>query len=240
MGDGEDAEEDVGPPTRDVCEPHGPTEGDLTMDDRDGRSRRECADGQMTTRRRRRGRRKSADPMYRRPLEGKGAYGVQLFDFSSRRGWKRKGDAGDVVPPSSSPSQPSRVMWGGEAGIDPDVVLYDVPPNYSTTRSVAIFALDVRSNKTPCPKGRQRRGAPASPASNATGGVPTSSSDDDDDDVGPGTGVDDTPEFDFLGRHQWEWLRSALNNSRAAVNIVVSGLQVHPERFPNVGNVVEE
>ena len=135
-----------------------------------------------------------------------------------------------------------------EAGIDPDVLRDgavrpekddDVRPNYSATRSVAIFALDVRSNKTPWPKGRQRRGASDSPASTTTGGVPTSSSDDDDD-VGPGASVDDTPEFDFLGRHQWEWLRSALKNSRAAVNIVVSGLQVHPERFPNDGNVVEE
>jgi hypothetical protein len=198
--------------------------------------------------------------MYRRALEGKGVYGVQLFDFSRRRRRRRSGDTGDDAhpPPPSSQSGGTtkeeeedgyRVLWGGgywvpeeEAMIDPDVVRVgggeyagdDVPsPNYSTTHSVAIFTLDVRSNKTPWPKGGRRRDVPTSSSDNEDGAPPAAAATD-----------DAMPEFDspgFLGRHQWEWLRSALANSRAAVNIVVSGLQVHPERFPMAdGNVVEE
>ena len=50
----------------------------------------------------------------------------------------------------------------------------------------------------------------------------------------------DVPALDFLGAEQWEWFLSALANSKARVNIIVSGLQVHTDRFPNDGNVVEE
>jgi hypothetical protein len=45
-------------------------------------------------------------------------------------------------------------------------------------------------------------------------------------------------EGDFLGERQWVWLEEALRNSRATVNVVVSGLQVMANRFPN-GNVAE-
>jgi len=238
-----------GGPTRDDDECEVGADG---MDDRGGSSSPKTHPG----RRRTGGRRKSADPMYHRALEGKGVYGVQLFDFSRRRR-RRSGDTGDDAhpPPSSSQSGGTtkeeedgyRVLWGGgywvpeeEAMIDPDVVRVgggeyagdDVPsPNYSTTHSVAIFTLDVRSNKTPWPKGRRRRDVPTS-SSDDEGGAPPAAA----------AATDDAmPEFDFLGRDQWEWLRSALANSRAAVNIVVSGLQVHPERFPMAdGNVVEE
>ena len=44
---------------------------------------------------------------------------------------------------------------------------------------------------------------------------------------------------DFLGPKQWEWLETSLSRSTAAVNIVVSGLQVHTDRFVD-GNVAEE
>jgi alkaline phosphatase D len=44
---------------------------------------------------------------------------------------------------------------------------------------------------------------------------------------------------DFLGEKQWNWLETALKRSPAAVNIVVSGLQVHTDRFVN-GKVAEE
>jgi PhoD-like phosphatase len=43
-------------------------------------------------------------------------------------------------------------------------------------------------------------------------------------------------EGDFLGDEQWQWFETALSRSQAAVNIVVTGLQVHAERYfdPNV------
>lgn len=148
-----------------------------------------------------RGRQKSNDPMYRRSLQGKGVYGVQLFDFSRRS-------------TEQYTTTTNGVVWGGGywvpddiAKIDPDAIIRidsDVP-QYSTTHSVAIFALDVRSNKSPWPKGKV-----------------------------------DTRALDFLGKHQWEWLRMALNNSHATVNIIMSGLQIHPDRFPADGNVLEE
>jgi hypothetical protein len=46
------------------------------------------------------------------------------------------------------------------------------------------------------------------------------------------------PEGDFLGERQWEWFESAIRNSQASVNVVVNGLQVHANRFPD-GNVAE-
>lgn len=91
-------------------------------------------------------RRKSNDPMYQRALQGKGVYGVQLFDFSR--------------DPEASITHDD-VLWGNgywvpedEALIDPDVTPGrndSAKPTYSTTHSVAIFVLDVRSNKTPWP-----------------------------------------------------------------------------------------
>eukprot|EP00986_Skeletonema_menzelii_P015669 scaffold12351_cov141-Skeletonema_menzelii.AAC.2 len=148
------------------------------------------------------GRSKISDPMYQRSLDGKGVYGVQLFDFS------RKINVDDG----------NSVLGGGhwvpvsDAMIDPDVIdgasTNDTIVNYSTTHSVAVFALDVRSNKTPWPKGKQHGHSSSA--------------------------------LDFLGAEQWKWFRSALANSRARVNIIVSGTQVHTDRFPNDGNVVEE
>jgi PhoD-like phosphatase len=46
------------------------------------------------------------------------------------------------------------------------------------------------------------------------------------------------PEGDFLGERQWNWFESAIGRSRASINIVVNGLQVHGERFPD-GNTAE-
>jgi len=43
----------------------------------------------------------------------------------------------------------------------------------------------------------------------------------------------------FLGEEQWIWLETALKRSTAAVNIVVSGLQVHADRYFD-GNAVED
>jgi hypothetical protein len=159
------------------------------------------------------GRSKISDPMYQRALQGKGVYGVQLFDF------ERKVNVDD-----------GSIVWGGGywvpeylAKIDPDVIdasTNDTTVNYSTTHSVAVFALDVRSNKTPWPKGKDNViKKPASYSSNRS--------------------MMNIPALDFLGAHQWEWFQSALSNSHARVNIIVSGLQVHPDRGYD-GNLVEE
>ena len=155
------------------------------------------------------------DPMYERSLDGKGVYGVQLFDFSQRintcDGNKVWGD-GYWVPES-------------QARIDPDVVDTSstniTAGNYSTAHSVAVFVLDVRTNKTPWPKGKNNNLKQDSNSSNNTSSMKV-------------------PALDFLGAQQWEWFQSALANSHARVNIIVSGLQVHTDRFPPDGNVVEE
>jgi hypothetical protein len=38
---------------------------------------------------------------------------------------------------------------------------------------------------------------------------------------------------DFLGESQWKWFESSIQRSRAAVNVIVNGLQVHANLFPN-------
>lgn len=151
------------------------------------------------------------DPMYRRARQGKGVYGVQLFDFS------RDAEA----------SSKNKISWGGghwvpedEAMIDPDVG-DSTEPSYSTTHSVAVFVLDVRSNKTPWPKKNKQDAISTNMLHNSAQQA--------------------TPlTHDFLGEHQWMWFKTALSNSHAAINIIVSGLQIHPQRFPNDGNIVEE
>lgn len=166
---------------------------------------------------------KQTDLMYQRALEGKGVYGVQLYDFSRVR------DNNDV-------------LWGGGylvpdeiARIDPDIISdtqikATSAVDYSTTHSVAIFALDVRSNKTPWPNGKQTQSTTGTENDNHNSAPPSNNF----------TSSINPPILDFLGQHQWEWFQSALANSHATVNIIVSGLQIHPERFPNDGNVIEE
>lgn len=167
----------------------------------------------------RRIRRKESDPMYQRATQGMGVYGVQLFDFSRD-------------PNASRNQQQGEILWGSgywvpehEARIDPDVMKKNsntTEPSYSTSHSAAIFVLDVRSNKTPWPKKNKASAAfAATPQNNTVHGAYT-------------------PAYDFLGEHQWAWFQSALSNSHAAINIIVSGLQIHPKRFPNDGNIVEE
>ena len=45
-------------------------------------------------------------------------------------------------------------------------------------------------------------------------------------------------EGDYLGERQWEWFESSIRRSRASVNVVVNGLQVHANRYPD-GNTAE-
>jgi hypothetical protein len=80
--------------------------------------------------------------MAERAAAGKGVYGVKVFDFSRPAG--------------------EELLTDTEAGLDPDLVTSPVDDNDDTPvtstdtlsdRSVAVFLLDVRSNKTPWKKG---------------------------------------------------------------------------------------
>lgn len=123
--------------------------------------------------------------MRTRALEGLGVYGVKLFDFSRPRGQHE-------VP-----------EW--DAGIDADLPAPPHPYHHSN-QTVAVFVLDVRTNKSPWKKGSGKY----------------------------------LPDFegDFLGEQQWQWFEQSIRRSRASVNIVVNGLQVHAQRFLD-GNVAE-
>jgi alkaline phosphatase D len=128
--------------------------------------------------------------MFQRASEGLGVYGVQVYDFSRERD--------------------QRVLSDREAGLDPDAV--PIPNNLEEAKDplddkdknnnklVAVFVLDIRTNKTPWNKSFPKRYSPDS-------------------------------DGDFLGEQQWKWFETAIARSEAAVNVVVTGLQVHAERF---------
>lgn len=129
--------------------------------------------------------------MTRRAAKGLGVYGVQVYNFSSST---------------------HRLLTDAEAGLDPDVVseaTYIDRSNDSAEKSnqlVAIFVLDVRSNKTPWAQNFPKRFT-----------------------------LD--PEGDFLGEHQWKWFETAIGRSKASVNIIVSGIQVHAPWFYDANKV---
>lgn len=199
----------------DVCQGRVSTDGSCSANNTDGNLSTRRSDSQMKDKKKLRT--KDKDPMYQRALEGKGVYGVQLFDFSR--------------DPDESSSNHDGISWGNgywipehEAMIDPDVIEdNDNPfePSYSTSHAVAVFVLDVRSNKSPWPKKNEH----------STTSKPVHQN---------GTKHADSPTYDFLGPQQWKWFKEALSNSQASINIIVSGLQIHPDRFPNDGNIVEE
>jgi hypothetical protein len=118
-------------------------------------------------------------PMAARAARGMGVYGVQVYDFDRIAG--------------------QQLLSDEEAGLDPDVADVDAELPLGP-KSVAIFVLDVRSNKTPwlitIPERFQYDAA-----------------------------------GDFLGETQWQWFENAIGRSTAAVNIVVTGLQVHADIF---------
>mmetsp|Transcript_5959 Transcript_5959/g.11710 ORF Transcript_5959/g.11710 Transcript_5959/m.11710 type:complete len:503 (+) Transcript_5959:127-1635(+) len=119
--------------------------------------------------------------MRQRAETGEGVYGVTVFDFD------REGNV---------------LLSDEEAGIDPEVPERETP---LSDKSVAIFTIDVRSNKDPWNS----------------------------------HGVRTDYQGDFLGEKQWKWLEEGLRRSTAAVNILVSGLQVHTDRFID-GSIAEE
>lgn len=129
--------------------------------------------------------------MSRRARAGQGVFGVKLFDFARSEGQIEVDEYEAAIDPDATPSG------------------WDLPPPllpaYSN-HSVAVFVLDVRSNKTPW-----KQGAAA---------------------------YHPDYEGDFLGERQWQWLERAIRRSRAAVNVIVNGLQVHANIFPD-GNIAE-
>ena len=129
-------------------------------------------------------------PIRRRAASGKGVYGVKIFDFAREKG-------NELVPDI-------------EAGVDADAVSDEDYNSKSkakySDKSVAVFVLDVRSNRDPWPK-------------DINAWFPS--------------------DGDMLGEEQWRWLETALNRSNATVNVIVTGLQVHADRFPSA-TVAEE
>ena len=141
--------------------------------------------------------------MVQRANNGDGVYGVFVYDFNH------------INPISGHATLLSDV----QAGLDPDVIPTAVvgddddngneEEDMSTqdNKLVAVFLLDVRTNKSPYPQDRQQQDVDAN---------------DNDDDS-------NNPYGDFLGERQWKWFETAISRSNAAVNIIVSGIQVHPK-----------
>jgi hypothetical protein len=127
-------------------------------------------------------------PMSRRAQAGYGVYGVKLFDFDRIQGH-------ELVPDE-------------EARIDADVLDHHLPYSnnnspggHYSNKTVAVFVLDIRSNKDPWQEGAKA--------------------------------FQPDYEGDFLGEHQWKWLETSIKRSRAQVNVIVNGLQVHSNLFPS-------
>ena len=127
-----------------------------------------------------------------RAKQGKGLYGVKVMDFLRPAG--------------------QQLLTDVEAGLDPTVVVPDGEQPKLSDRSVAIFLLDCRSNKTPW----------VEPEKNETPKIKSTLKYD----------------GDYLGEEQWAWFEEAIGRSTAAVNIVVQGLQVHADRYFD-GHLVE-
>jgi hypothetical protein len=175
--------------------------------------------------------------MARRAINGHGVYGVHVYDFSDtnrNRNWNSKDPTSEEYHDHHRHSY-YRLLPDQEAGLDPDVVdsvddkddsaddedndndnnnnskdKRDGTTAAATTtknRLVAVFVLDVRTNKTPWSTTFPQRFVP-----NVQG--------------------------DFLGEKQWEWFETALQRSKAAINIIVSGIQIHAPYVVD-GNIVE-
>jgi alkaline phosphatase D len=110
-----------------------------------------------------------------------------------------------------------QLLTDAEAGLDPTVIT--AVEGHLSDRSVAIFLLDCRSHKTPWIEEQ----------SSSTNKQQQSSS---------SVKSDLNYQGDFLGQEQWDWFEQAIGRSTAAVNLVVQGLQVHPERYFD-GHLVE-
>jgi alkaline phosphatase D len=135
----------------------------------------------------------STSAMARRAMDGKGVYGVQVYDFART-------------------PRNFQVLSDVEAGLDPHVVSFEEwnkrdVKDADNAKLVAVFVLDIRTNKDPWSKDYAKR-------------------------------YSMYPEGDFLGQEQWQWFETAIGRSRAAVNVIVTGIQVHAPWFYD-GNLVE-
>ena len=153
-------------------------------------------------------------PVRRRATAGRGVYGVRLLDFSRGPGNELVPDEEAGIDPdlvvgsAGCGSGPSPMCGGGISGDDKEEEDDDEGPlPYDSKHSVAVFFLDVRTNRTPWSDGL--------------------------------AGWRPDPGGDFLGEEQWLWFETALRRSLASVNVIVTGLQVHPNRFPSA-QVAEE
>jgi alkaline phosphatase D len=72
---------------------------------------------------------RKTSPMSKRAYAGEGVYGVAVFDFARPEG--------------------QELLTDEEAGLDPDVIASDESSTTLSDKSVAVFVLDVRSNKSP-------------------------------------------------------------------------------------------
>ena len=134
-------------------------------------------------------------PMTKRAEQGLGVYGVQVYDFDRPRGQQLLSDV--------------------EAGLDDDLSVVSVDDGRKNEthvslgpKTVAVFVLDIRSNKSP-----------------SITSIPARFREDFD--------------GDFLGPEQLRWFRNTIGRSTVACNIIVNGLQVHPQRFFD-GSKIEE
>jgi PhoD-like phosphatase len=146
-----------------------------------------------------------------RAKAGRGIYSVQVLDFARK----------------------NPLLSDEEAGFDADIADDNERRVPLSNRSVAIFHLDIRSHKTPWKDHRQELKKPWSKVFRnlwRTLGKPTFWSN-----------FVHEPDYsgDFLGAEQWKWLATSLRRSTAAVNIVVSGIQVHADKFFD-GRLVED
>ena len=130
--------------------------------------------------------------LMKRAKRGDGVYAVKLLDFSRPVGQ-------ELVPEDHAGIDPEAAAAVSSSSSSEDET---TAPTYSTTHSVAVFLVDVRSNKTPYKTGSFLEKY--------------------------------LPDYDgdFLGDKQWQWLEGALARSKATVNVVVNGLQVHADKFP--------
>jgi hypothetical protein len=125
--------------------------------------------------------------MEQRAKSGKGLYGVKVFDYTKTFG--------------------NELLSDIDAGIEPyiynkdHIKIKNPSKQQLSNRTVAIFLLDCRFNKSPW---YTKLDSKKKYALNYDG--------------------------DFLGIEQWEWFQEALQRSTATVNIIVQGLQVHADR----------
>lgn len=144
-----------------------------------------------------------SSPMAQRAAAGYGVYGVKLFDFERPHGQQLVPDHIAQIDPDVVVADDDNVNLGANHHEFVQNVRSHLPPDYSN-KTVAVFVLDVRTNKDPWKKHLNKDYA-----------------------------------GDFLGERQWQWFEAAMKRSRAAVNVVVQGLQVHGELFPNP-NIAEQ